>query len=264
MHFRARVLRVVGPGRLHEGELFDLPEGAVIGRDPGVEVRLDHPSVSRRHARITAAPRPSPEPPLRIENLSSSSGLFVDGARLGPGDACALAEGSRLQIGAVLLEVLGPAETEPFCSPIPLDDAPLDGAAAPVFVITRDGDACGVQFAGRYLDLQAAAARAFAALAASPSQVVHVWDIQEAVGTAGVVAPLVTAIRRAVKSLLDDGALDEALLRGLIAQSGSGDRLASLESLDRDALLRRLVLSRRGHGYVLCLPPDAVRIVDAG
>lgn len=252
---RARVLRVVGPGRLHEGELFDLPEGAVIGRDPGVEVRLDHPSVSRRHARITA---------LRIENLSASSGLFVDGARLGPGEACALAEGSHLQIGAVLLGVLGPAETEPFCSPIPLERAPLDDAAAPIFVITRDGDACVVQFAGRYLDLQAAAARAFAALSASPSQVVHVWDIQEAVGTTGAVAPLVTAIRRAVRSLLDDGALDEALLRGLIARSGSGDRLASLESLDRDALLRRLVLSRRGHGYVLCLPPDAVRIVDAG
>nr|WP_240807296.1 FHA domain-containing protein [Polyangium spumosum] len=264
VHFRARVLRVVGPGRLREGEVVDLPEGGVIGREPGVEIRLDHPSVSRRHARITAGPRGALVPPLRIENLSTSSGLFLDGAPLEPGGARGFGEGSRLQIGAVLLEVLGPAETEPFCSPIPLEGAPGEAAASPAFVITRDGDACVVQFAGRYLDLQAAAARAFAALAASPSQVVHVWDIQEAVGSAGVVAPLVTAIRHAVRRLLDDGALDEALLRGLIARSGSGERLASLESLDRDALLRRLVLSRRGHGYVLCLPPDAVRIIDAG
>jgi len=68
-----------------------------------------------------------------------------------------------------------------------------------------------VQFAGRYLDLQAAAARAFSALAATPSQVVHVWDIQQAVGGTGGVAPLITAVRRAVRCLLDDGALDEAV-----------------------------------------------------
>jgi len=255
---RLRVLRVIGAGRIREGEMLDIPDGGVIGRDPSAEVRLDHPSVSRRHARVVASP-------LRIENLSASSGLFVDGAPLAKAAACALTDGARVQIGAVLLQVVGPAETEPFCHPLTLDAAPRDAEdTAPVFVITRDGDACAVQFAGRSLDLQAAAARAFAALAAAPAQVVHAWDIQDAVGGASAVPPLVTAIRRAVKSLLDDGALAEATLRSLIARSGSGDRLASLEALDRDALLRRFVLSRRGHGYVLCLPPDAIRITDAG
>jgi pSer/pThr/pTyr-binding forkhead associated (FHA) protein len=55
------------------GRQIPLPEGdTVIGRDPGCDVRIDSPRVSRRHARITVRGREA-----TIEDLASKNGTRV-------------------------------------------------------------------------------------------------------------------------------------------------------------------------------------------
>jgi putative peptide zinc metalloprotease protein len=72
------------------GERVPLVEDLVIGRSPGATLRLDDPSVSRTHARITADDG-------RIEDAGSSHGTWVDGAMLaGP---LTLRDGMRIRIG---------------------------------------------------------------------------------------------------------------------------------------------------------------------
>jgi putative peptide zinc metalloprotease protein len=71
------------------GARVPLVDDVTIGRAPGATLRLEDPSVSRLHARISAAGR--------IEDAGSSHGTFVDGARLtGP---LALRDGARIRIG---------------------------------------------------------------------------------------------------------------------------------------------------------------------
>jgi putative peptide zinc metalloprotease protein len=72
------------------GERVPLVEDVIIGRSPGSTLKLDDPSVSRTHARISARDG-------RIEDAGSSHGTWVDGAMLaGP---VALRDGMRIRIG---------------------------------------------------------------------------------------------------------------------------------------------------------------------
>jgi putative peptide zinc metalloprotease protein len=74
------------------GDRIALVEDLLIGRAAGSTLRLDDPSVSRSHARISTAGGGA-----RIEDVGSSHGTFVDGARLsGP---LALRDGARIRIG---------------------------------------------------------------------------------------------------------------------------------------------------------------------
>ncbi len=67
----AHLLLTQGP---HAGQEFALGDGAtVIGRQPGVEILLDAPEVSRQHARITRAQGRS-----FLEDLGSSNGTYVN------------------------------------------------------------------------------------------------------------------------------------------------------------------------------------------
>ena len=57
---------------------FALESGEnLLGRDPGAQVRVDHPSVSRRHARIVLRSGRA-----TLEDLESRNGTFVNGLRL--------------------------------------------------------------------------------------------------------------------------------------------------------------------------------------
>jgi len=68
----------------------------VIGRDPGVAVRIDAPGVSRRHARILAeAGR------FTLEDLGSKNGTYLRGERLSP--SAELADGDEFRLGQTLL-----------------------------------------------------------------------------------------------------------------------------------------------------------------
>jgi DNA-binding winged helix-turn-helix (wHTH) protein len=68
--------RQVAPYRLTRGtHAFALQHGEnLIGRDPDVHVFLDHPSVSRRHARISITGGR-----VMLEDLNSRNGTSVDG-----------------------------------------------------------------------------------------------------------------------------------------------------------------------------------------
>ena len=86
---------------------FEWPEGAtevVVGRSPDCPWVIASGAVSRRHARLQ---RQGPE--IRIEDLGSSNGTFVNGERLA--EPRALHDGDRLQFGSVDVAVtIPPAE----------------------------------------------------------------------------------------------------------------------------------------------------------
>ena len=80
----------------------------VLGRDPDVEIYLDAPGVSRRHALITiAAARAT------IEDLGSKNGTFVEDQRID--GSRAIGDGDVITVGSVKLTVRAlqaPASTE--------------------------------------------------------------------------------------------------------------------------------------------------------
>jgi pSer/pThr/pTyr-binding forkhead associated (FHA) protein len=76
---------------LHDGD-------NIIGRDPDATVRLDFPSISRRHARIAV----SSEGAI-VEDLGSKNGTFLRKDRLT--GAARLADLDELQVGSVRLTV---------------------------------------------------------------------------------------------------------------------------------------------------------------
>ena len=76
---------------------FRLSEGThTVGRDADVDVRLDHTTVSRRHARIVVTAEDA-----RVEDLGSKNGTFVGGTRLTA--PMPLADGDEVRFGSVRL-----------------------------------------------------------------------------------------------------------------------------------------------------------------
>ena len=67
------------PFRLERGKKkFALSEGQnIVGRDPDVDIHLEHGSVSRRHARISVRGSKAV-----LEDLHSRNGTFVGGRRV--------------------------------------------------------------------------------------------------------------------------------------------------------------------------------------
>jgi DNA-binding winged helix-turn-helix (wHTH) protein len=83
-----------------KSQTFALGEGdAVIGRDPGSQIWLDHAGVSRRHARIHIGS--STERPV-LTDLGSTNGTSVNGERVdGP---TTLADGDVIKVGSVTVK----------------------------------------------------------------------------------------------------------------------------------------------------------------
>ena len=93
-------LRVVGDGG--DAREVQLPRaGVVVGADPGCEIVLVDPAVSRRHVTIVAS-----EGGFSVEDLSSRNGTWIDGARV---SKAVVPVGTMLRIGATLVQLL-PAE----------------------------------------------------------------------------------------------------------------------------------------------------------
>jgi len=82
----------------------------LIGRDPDVEVRLDHATVSRRHARFVVTASGT-----TLEDVASKNGTFRAGERIT--SPVLLADGDAISIGSLLLTFrvrapLGSADTQ--------------------------------------------------------------------------------------------------------------------------------------------------------
>lgn len=89
---------------------FALAKGEnVLGRDPDLRVYLAHPSISRRHARISIA-----DDRVILEDLNSRNGTFVDGR--GIDTPTEIHDGAVIGLGPITLTFLalsGPASTRP-------------------------------------------------------------------------------------------------------------------------------------------------------
>lgn len=70
----------------------------IIGRDPDLAVRVDFPSVSRRHARIVVSTEG-----VTLEDLGSKNGTLLRNERIA--DAVLLADLDELQVGSVRMTV---------------------------------------------------------------------------------------------------------------------------------------------------------------
>ena len=76
---------------------FPLHAGAyVVGRDAGVEIRLDASTVSRRHARIVVS-----DAQMTLEDFGSKNGTYRGSERVQ--GAVPLADGDAIRIGSVLM-----------------------------------------------------------------------------------------------------------------------------------------------------------------
>lgn len=86
----------------HGRQRFTLdPKGTVIGRNPECAVLLDHPQVSRNHARIYADPFGR----WILEDLGSRNGTWINGVRI---EAQPINSGERIAIEPFVLEIATP------------------------------------------------------------------------------------------------------------------------------------------------------------
>jgi diguanylate cyclase (GGDEF)-like protein len=79
--------------------ILDVPSGSVAGRSRQADLHLEHPTVSRRHARFRLETVDG-EPLLWVEDLGSRNGTFVNGSRV---DTAYVAPGDRVHLGDVVL-----------------------------------------------------------------------------------------------------------------------------------------------------------------
>ena len=239
-----RILRAPSGSPVETGSVRALTQASVVlGRSPEADIVLMDASVSRRHASISLGP------PAVVEALTSSNGTFLNEMPIEPGRPLPLpSPGARLQLGGVVLEITPLGETRPVLEVIRED------LGIPLLEVTWDAGQCAIRCSGRPLPIAGAASQFFGALADSPGEIVHHWDLQQLVGTAHL-APLATAARRALAGAIRTGALDaERLLAWHEAQTTPDPE----PTMSTERLLRWVVQSRRGHGYVLNLPPHAV------
>lgn len=78
-----------------------MQEKRVIGRDERADIRLDHPTVSRSHAMLIID-----GDQVRLKDLGSTNGTFVDGIRLGS-EVVPVRDGQRVDIGPLAFTVAG-------------------------------------------------------------------------------------------------------------------------------------------------------------
>jgi two-component system, NtrC family, response regulator AtoC len=76
----------------------------IIGRGAESDLRVDHTSISRSHARVVVGDVTT------VEDLGSSNGTWVEGVRLATGAPVAVRPGVLVEIGSVLLMIDGGAQ----------------------------------------------------------------------------------------------------------------------------------------------------------
>ncbi len=256
-----RVAHSPDPERLPLGPCLNLPpqDALLIGRGPEADLRLDDRSVSRAHARLAWR-----GDAWVVENVSAHNGLFLDQQPIAPGEQRLLPREAHLQVGAVLLEIHALEGTLPFHDPLPTPPAPPRAQDLPFLDLLRDGDSCAVRCKGRFVAMKPSCALVLFALASSPGQVVHDWDLQEITGQSYDLPQAISGIRRAFRHLLDEGWVTPQEICDHILAVSTGPHTSDLSDLDASQLLRRFVMARRGHGYILMLPERAVRADEAG
>lgn len=82
-----------------EATEHELPESGavVIGRESPADIVIHHPTLSRRHAKLTVGDH------VTVEDLGSRNGTVVGGRKLGPGQVVLVSAGSTIELGDALL-----------------------------------------------------------------------------------------------------------------------------------------------------------------
>ena len=134
----ARLTITSGPDA---GKVLVLPQAElVIGRSAPAGLIIDHPEISRRHARLGYQ-----QGNYFLEDLGSSNGTFLNGQRLqGPQF---LADGSEIQLGSEVRLVFsqGPAMTQPMAKPTPAAARSFQGAESGGTMMESDLTAGSIQ-----------------------------------------------------------------------------------------------------------------------
>jgi predicted component of type VI protein secretion system len=110
------VTAFIATGGALEGQRFELEGDHTIGRE-GADITLDDDQVSRSHARVSVA-----DGTVTIEDLGSTNGTFVNGARIE--EATTLAPGDTVRIGATTFALEAEAEAESELEPEPAPAMP--------------------------------------------------------------------------------------------------------------------------------------------
>ncbi len=66
------------------------------GAGPGLDVELDHPTASSRHAVVIASACPGR---IKIEDTGSTNGTLINGSRIAPGSRHEVQDGDRVRFG---------------------------------------------------------------------------------------------------------------------------------------------------------------------
>jgi DNA-binding NtrC family response regulator len=85
----------------HSVARFPLPASGrvVVGRSAEADLRIDDPSVSRKHCVVDVGP------PLRVEDVGASNGVVVSGRRLEAGGVAPLEPGAVMEVGGAMIVV---------------------------------------------------------------------------------------------------------------------------------------------------------------
>jgi DNA-binding NtrC family response regulator len=152
----------------------ELPDtGTVlVGRDASMDIRIDHPTLSRRHAKLTLSYH------VTIGDEGSRNGTIVGGRRLAQGEVVLVAPGASIEVGDALLvlranqraDVLGTSEGDANSSGLSLERKLARIAKANVAVVVAGENGVGKRFvAERIHALSAPTVRPFVELRCHPS-----------------------------------------------------------------------------------------------
>src|SRR5260221_3213062 len=129
----------LSPGRPHVVAMWpggttdkELPESGrlTVGRSRTCDITIDHSSVSREHAVFHAGRR------IEVEDLGSTNGTSVGGARIAKGTRVAVERGQVVAIGAAVLVVHGAVEAS--ASPLPRRPPPTRATEVPTIILADD------------------------------------------------------------------------------------------------------------------------------
>ncbi len=243
--------------RLAPGVVFDwdgASSSVEIGRDASCGVCVPDGTVSRCHARLHCQ-----DTRFLVEAVSASNGTFLDGERLQVRTRHELVSGARLQLGGLLFEIATSQATVAVLESLEEQAPALSRSAGAVALeVTWDAQFCTVAVGGQLVKLQPLPAKALGLLLERPGEVVHRWDLIEALGAGTNLAQVASQIRTALLECVQHGTLSLELVRARVAEHHAELGLDDVERMDLRTLMRHLVAARRGHGYRICIAASDV------
>jgi phosphoserine phosphatase RsbU/P len=91
----------------HAGAMFDVHDGAVIGRSPSADLHFEESSLSRHHAKLVLS-----DGLCKIFDLGSSNGTLINGVRIKAGTV--LSDGDEIRLGGLRLQFVSSLQSEMF------------------------------------------------------------------------------------------------------------------------------------------------------